>query len=347
MGWLDRLFKTQPPAPAAQSASSSPDPIRPAPGTALPTQPAQLALLAKFLRGADPAEVAHPGWDNALGEPAISVIQRFQRSGWLVDAPPASKLDYAFKVPELKAQLKARSLPVSGKKDLLISRLLEADPQGIAQLVGGVPVWICSPEATILATDFKEDRQEREDLAHATAFQALTEGRAGDAAQAIIAFERTEVLPRGMGIDWHSEGAAAHMKGQANAILKVSPGILSGVPPEEMPQLRAIAAMQALTGESRSKRWLHEGLRGHPTLDIETAVRMLLFAGTHIQRLAQMRQAGIKEVKVMHLGEYSCEACQQFGDQIFSVDKAPELPHPGCTHEMGCRCGYEPMLDFG
>jgi hypothetical protein len=32
----------------------------------------------------------------------------------------------------------------------------------------------------------------------------------------------------------------------------------------------------------------------------------------------------------------------------YEFDKAPELPHEGCSHPSGCRCFYAPVLDrFG
>lgn len=349
MGWLDNLFGRNTPK---TSASTAPTPALqlpspPSSSTGLPTDPALLSLLGRFIYGANPTEVAHSGWDQALGKPAMEAIGHFHNVGWLIEAPTAVKLGCGYTVAELKPQLKARGLPVSGKKEQLIARLLEADPQGAASLASAHPIWLCSAPAAEAAQAYKEDRAGRQELAHRTAFAALLGGRAQEAVEAIASFERTEVAMRGLGFDWTLRSTTELQEEQVRTILGLSPKILEGLDPQELPQMRALAAMLALTGESRAKRWLETELRGHPMLEFEAAVRMLLFAGTHVRELAQYAKIGIKELRVMHLGEYSCPACRKFGRKVFSLSAAPELPHAGCTHEMGCRCGYEPIIDFG
>src|SRR5690606_35291151 len=126
--------------------------------------------------------------------------------------------------------------------------------------------------------------------------------------------ERTEVMPRGLGIDWNSEGMGQHLEAQASGILRSAPSFLASVPRAEAPRFRAAAAMMALTGENRAKHWLPEHMRGHPGLDLDTTARMYLFAASNERDLAQMRESGVfKQVRVSHMGEYSCPACQAFG----------------------------------
>lgn len=38
-----------------------------------------------------------------------------------------------------------------------------------------------------------------------------------------------------------------------------------------------------------------------------------------------------------------CPACQE-AEGTFINEQAPRLPLEGCSHPMGCRCFYEPML---
>ena len=38
-----------------------------------------------------------------------------------------------------------------------------------------------------------------------------------------------------------------------------------------------------------------------------------------------------------------CPACAAT-TQTFDKDEAPRLPIDGCSHSLGCRCFYEPML---
>jgi hypothetical protein len=41
------------------------------------------------------------------------------------------------------------------------------------------------------------------------------------------------------------------------------------------------------------------------------------------------------------------DACPHCYEQMntYLKDKVPPLPHQGCSHENGCRCFYEPVLE--
>lgn len=39
-----------------------------------------------------------------------------------------------------------------------------------------------------------------------------------------------------------------------------------------------------------------------------------------------------------------CPACHE-AEGTFPKDQAPALPVEGCSHPLGCRCFYEPMLN--
>jgi hypothetical protein len=38
-----------------------------------------------------------------------------------------------------------------------------------------------------------------------------------------------------------------------------------------------------------------------------------------------------------------CPACRQ-AEGTYEKDQVPHLPVEGCSHQLGCRCFYEPML---
>jgi hypothetical protein len=39
-----------------------------------------------------------------------------------------------------------------------------------------------------------------------------------------------------------------------------------------------------------------------------------------------------------------CPACREVGG-AYEKDQAPRLPVEGCSHNLGCRCFYQPILD--
>lgn len=40
----------------------------------------------------------------------------------------------------------------------------------------------------------------------------------------------------------------------------------------------------------------------------------------------------------------ACPLCYE-ARGTFSKDAVPHLPHEGCSHQFGCRCTYEPVLN--
>jgi hypothetical protein len=58
------------------------------------------------------------------------------------------------------------------------------------------------------------------------------------------------------------------------------------------------------------------------------------------ENLDQMRQAGIKRVKVIGRGpgweDRTCDACRKLIDRTFPIDAAPELPPEGCNCTPWC-----------
>ncbi len=40
----------------------------------------------------------------------------------------------------------------------------------------------------------------------------------------------------------------------------------------------------------------------------------------------------------------SCPVCRAY-EGAYNFDDVPELPHIGCSHPLGCRCHYAPILD--
>jgi len=91
--------------------------------------PAHLMLLTHFKR---PREDYRKGWlgghtwqewKTALKEPPPNAIERFLDNGALELASLAQCLAYRYGVSDLKAMLRERGLPVSGRKADLIARL--------------------------------------------------------------------------------------------------------------------------------------------------------------------------------------------------------------------------------
>ncbi len=47
---------------------------------------------------------------------------------------------------------------------------------------------------------------------------------------------------------------------------------------------------------------------------------------------------------ILAVSDDACPACQE-AQGTYSKHDAPRLPIPGCSHGLGCRCFYEPVLE--
>lgn len=51
----------------------------------------------------------------------------------------------------------------------------------------------------------------------------------------------------------------------------------------------------------------------------------------------------VRAIRVSVAGD-ACSHCYELM-KTYPKDKVPHLPHEGCSHENGCRCYYEPVLE--
>ncbi len=49
------------------------------------------------------------------------------------------------------------------------------------------------------------------------------------------------------------------------------------------------------------------------------------------------------EAIILSVADDACPACEQL-QGTYAKDKVPALPVEGCSHALGCRCFYQPVL---
>ena len=317
---------------------------------------AHLLLLSNFLRGPSKPDYFFEKdyWQAALGESPRQAIQRFLGEGMLVQADLAVQLTYKFKVIELKAMLKKRSLHVSGHKDDLARRLVEADPDGMKGALAGLPMLlVCSTRGCQIAGEYlaKEKVMCREAEQQTAAY--LQRGMFKEASMAVAAYEARQVFPRGFfagGAEVHSEHYDYTRDVDAlEVIFGRTPKILGKVDEGQLGPLRLAAGMAHLWGTNQFEEWLPLGFKSGPKMDNDAAARMLMLLGIHEATIAGYRRSGVVgEVEILVArDERLCDACASIADKRFKLDEVPELPYEHCTSETGCRCCFAPVVSRG
>ncbi|MCE7986355.1 MAG: hypothetical protein DYG89_34710 [Caldilinea sp. CFX5] len=95
-----------------------------------------------------PTFLAVPTWAELLGAEPLVVAEELQQLGVLVRADLATHLTVRdFTRTELQTMLRMRQLPVSGNKEELLERLVQADEPGMWAALGDLRLWQCTPWA--------------------------------------------------------------------------------------------------------------------------------------------------------------------------------------------------------
>ncbi|MCG3180945.1 MAG: hypothetical protein BIFFINMI_03310 [Phycisphaerae bacterium] len=301
--------------------------------------PAYLLFLSQFAKGDDPARFDKQDyWQAALGTRPATVIARFLREGTLEPAGLSEVMSHKFKVPDLKAMLRSNNLKLSGRKDELIRRLIESDEQAMAAATSDVKLLRCTNAALPMVEAYLADEKAKREEAERGVLDALTRRDFAQAVRRLLAFEAAQVFPRGLGMDWSNSDGSMQLEA-LDVIFNSRPGILSGIPEDRIGPFRIAAGMMELWGTHSAMAWLPRGVDTGIALDPDTACRMLIFHASHLRNMKGYREAEIKTVRVLGVGDdRTCPACRKLDGKRFRLNQVPEFPCPRCTSEMGCRC---------
>jgi hypothetical protein len=169
---------------------------------------AHLLLLSKFVRphtAEDYENLSIFSWKQVLGEAPSKAVNRFISEGMLKYADTAKRLEWKYKIPDLKKMLKERKLPVSANKSELTLRLVGSDPNGMKEFVSGLNVLVCSEQGRQTADHYLvSEKQKRHDLEQQV-FNAIRNRKFKKAILLRSSFEAEQVFPAAMlgtGHDW-------------------------------------------------------------------------------------------------------------------------------------------------
>jgi hypothetical protein len=300
---------------------------------------AHLLLLSKFLKPRLPDDFSKSEeWKEALKESPQKAIERFLKDGMISEADLSQKLAHKFKVSELKNFLKQHNLTVSGRKEDLIARLVQADPDGMKKAVTGLVIYCCTEQGQAVAEQYLNDEKKRRSQAEQDVKKAIRERRFLEASQLVANFEAEQVFQRGVNIDWKNHNAQRDAD-ILNNIFQNLPKTLSKINPESLEELQVIAGMLHLWGKSDEVRSLTNDVSTNLDFDNDSAVRLILSHALFLHEIASYKQIGVKAVRIYTCNDWLvCDECTELASKNYAVSEVPELPYEHCTCESGCRC---------
>ena len=301
--------------------------------------PAHLLLLSKFLKPQDITRFYTEVWKEALRENPRKAGKRLLKAQVIAPADLSGLLQAKFKVSELKSLLKKHQLPVSGRKDDLVARLIQADPGGMKKLVRGMNAMQCTDAGREVAEQYVVEEKAKRELTEQQVLEALHMKDFTRASRLVSSYEAQQVFSRGLGIDWNDHDPTRDIE-TLGFIFSGHPRLLAEITSETLDELRPAAGMMFLWGTGRGKKWIRPDLETGMHLDSQTAARMLESYALHKSELEEYRQGGwVNKVRVLGANDsQNCAACKKLNNRRFDLDKVPELPYEKCTSEMGCRC---------
>jgi hypothetical protein len=311
---------------------------------------AHLLLLSKFVHAQSPDDFSKTDdWKKALGEMPKQAIKRFFNEGILIVANLNSLLSYKYKVSDLKEMLKQRGLPLSGRKDEMIQRLIQTDPDGMKKSTDGLSIFECSPLGLSIAEQYLTTEKEKRIKVEQQVMEYIKKRNFREASLAVANYEEEQVFPRDIGINWKYYNPNGDIE-MLNTIFSSKPKILATLDNEKLESLQLGAAMMGLWGiwgkKNMAKKWLPENFETGLAFDNDAALRIFFFYTSYHISLEGYRESGVVEyVEILAMHD-SCDACKKLTNKKYKLDAVPELPHEHCTHEMGCRCTLIPAVDL-
>jgi len=303
-----------------------------------------LLMLSKFIHGQESSYFVKWGeWENVLNESPQNAIKRFVEEKMLINADVETVVSYKYKVTDLKHLLRERKLPVSGTKDELVQRIVDAAKAGILKLTAGIELLVCTQLGHEIAERYVTSQKEKRLKIEQQIKDYLAKRMFKEASLTVANFEAEQVFARGLGVDWKHYNPNRDVE-ILKTIYDKKPEILNQLDDSKLEFFRLAAGMMLLWGESRATKWLPPDFETGLRLDQDTAARMFLFNAQSIATLKQFKEMGIKNVEVLGTSD-SCESCQKTVGKRYILSEAPTLPNPNCTHELGCRCVHLARTD--
>jgi len=312
-----------------------------------------LFLLSGFL---NPQEEYHQGrfhghdsneWAEVLGEPLQKAIQRFMKEGLIVKTNSlVDYVEYKFKLSELKTMLKKRGLAVSGRKDELISRLIENDTNGVKKAVSGLSLVRCSDGGQKIAEQFVfQEKQHKENIEEQMVL-AFRSHRFRDAIQTYYRFQASQVFPTSPSLSkpnplavrkWWENRDPTEEISVINLMFAKTPKSLSKLNDKELEDVRIAASMYELW-EIQKYLEFPSSQQSETSYSPKDAAFAVWRYAYHCRNLLDYQKRGIKTIGIDSFND-ACDACKEMAKKRYALNEVPELPYEHCTSPNGCRCG--------
>lgn len=297
-----------------------------------PKEPVLQLLLSQFLHPREQQGAIPDYWQSKLWESPQRVVDAYVNSGVLVPAELRTAIEMAFNVELLKTLLRERKLKVSGNKTELIARLIDADADGMREIIHAKKLIEVSFEFRPYVEQFRAKQRLERDRSVAMSLTALREERIDEAVKVTSFYQAEQIFPGGLGIDWSGEAIVSELKESIALVFSSLPSVLKPcVGSGEISALRLAVAMNRLWGENRMHRLVEGVQEKYGKFSAEEAISVFSHFVHEANRLRQFQQEGVKHVEIKGDEHTACTTCRKIIGRRYSIGRLPEIPPTRCT----------------
>jgi hypothetical protein len=291
------------------------------------------------------------GWEQSLGTSVVEVVSIFKEQNLIRLARPAEDAEYLanylIPVGELKRLLKQEGLKVSGNKKNLINRLLEHKPNLLVAALPDKPLFMTTDSGSTLVRNRVRSQRLSREKCELTILALINEGKINDAVDSWNQYAQD--APSASLVD--SDRIDREIRILTALRHEACEYLASRLPLEAIDALRAYASIRHICGRTLTQAALEKlgpDLERFSRLSDgqspDVSARMLTFYAIGQENLRSFKRMGYHLVSTRACSE-SCQHCQVQSKVRWRIEQAPELPHPLCTHSIGCRCTYGPHTE--
>ena len=307
---------------------------------------AQIALLSQFNA---PHLFKVTGWRESwkavLHEEPETSVQKFVKWGLIV---PASSQEHAslLTIPQLKVILKKVGLPVSGKKSVLVERVLSSKYDVIKEFPDGI--WKCSELGFSYVTPYLAAENQRKEAALLGAKEALASSDLKLAAKIAAEYHYNGVFGAiSLAGECRTDGLSVSVNAAKLPIVKAKE-ILDGLKIFQSAKKRRPMPFKHIPAEifdeaADACTWSCLNLgKDERRPESERVVLELWGWRANRENLARYKDSEARDI-ILGVEILSCDECPVAAahkGKVYPTAKTPELPLVGCTRAPCCACTY-------
>ncbi len=259
-------------------------------------------------------------------------FETLRKNGLVEKMSPAQIVSHNLKLTELKDECKKRGLKVSGKKDDLVARLLEADPNFIDRCKNKNGLWICSSTGLEIVNAYYSEEKQREEYLKEKVFSLIRSREYKTAALEVEIYRNRKVFT-----DWMGAGHLS-LAGEADKIKTICENIPNGLNRLDefsLEKARLLVSYDMLRGTNEIRKFQSEPTNV-PELSIGTAMTILMNYACFREDLKEWKKSKVV-TGVQIIGDGLCPECQKICGIYTWKDQIPEIPNPKCQNSDPCR----------